>query len=329
MALQRTVAMLNIRDNVNERRLMKPGSKKRKAGGTGIYLPRARLAIDDEQTSVDAENRAILRGLGEMDLEEEDDDEPVAAPQRRKLNAEADKTKFKPISLRKNPFEDEDEIESTDEPNYCFLCDCTPNRLAQVSSKRYEHLYNFILGNWGVVDKIWLITKAQDLYNTTVRPYTAEQRVWFRRVIHNHFTSHHPSVRFILESQFETLNRVLETMEQHSLLEEEEAPEDADTALDRRVPWNEPEGGEAIDSDDDQPEGRKAHDEEEFSRPDRPKKPFKPRVRVKTYDVMAYLKICKEMRPLFNNLLKARPKDAGAAGGAAAAAATTGSGRGR
>jgi len=127
---------------------------------------------------------------------------------------------WRPISIKHKLFDDSKEEEKSTEPDYCFMCDCSPNRLDQENATRYTHLRTFIHDNWGIVDHVWLINKAQELYNVGLRPYTDKKLPWYRRVIDQHYTDHHPTIRYMLEDQLQTFTGVLRNIEESGILEE-------------------------------------------------------------------------------------------------------------
>lgn len=127
---------------------------------------------------------------------------------------------WRQISMHARLFDDAQEAEVSEDPKYCFFCDCLPNRLDQEGSIRYKYLRSFVEDSWGQVDPVWLINKAQELYNQGLRPYTRLKLPWYRSVIYAHFTQHHPTMRFMLEAQLQTYMGVLRTIEENNMVEQ-------------------------------------------------------------------------------------------------------------
>lgn len=157
---------------------------------------------------VQGEASEAEEGQPDDDEAEEEDDAPPPVPE------------WRPVAIRQPEFRDEDEMESSDDPNYCFLCDCTENHIMVYESDNYKRMRALLYENYGITDIKWLIPTAQDLYNTGVRVYTKDRRPWFKRVIHEHLTHHHPTPRAIVEQQLQTFNHMLRTLEASGVVEE-------------------------------------------------------------------------------------------------------------
>lgn len=151
----------------------------------------------------------------------DDDDDADAAQAAKKL------PKWRPVALQVNPFDGQDELEPEYDRahpeyfDYCFFCWCEMTRSDLVQNQRYKYLYAFIVSNWGRTNMIWMMNRAQDLYNATVRKKTKRDWPFFRRNIFEHFISHDLSPRFILELQELLFRNILRKMVQCGDLFEE------------------------------------------------------------------------------------------------------------
>jgi hypothetical protein len=147
-------------------------------------------------------------GDDEAEEAEEEEEEAPAVPE------------WRPVAIKQAVFSDADESETSDNPNYCFLCDCTDNRMSVGENTRYKQLREALYDNYGITDVKWLIPKVQTLYNAGVRPYTTLKLPWYKRVIHEHITRHHPTPRAIVEQQLQTFNDMLRALESSGVIEE-------------------------------------------------------------------------------------------------------------
>lgn len=125
---------------------------------------------------------------------------------------------YRPLPLEINPFDGKDHLEEEydrkhpEYNDYCALCWHKITRSDLVESTHFKYWVQFIENNWGQSDPIWLMNRAQDLYNVSIRSRTKRKWPFFRRMIFEHYISHDLRPRFLLELQELTFRTVLRQM---------------------------------------------------------------------------------------------------------------------
>ena len=175
-------------------------------------------AIDDDEIDLklnaDHQRRQQEEAEGQQFVGMEDEKQQLEDAEKK------DVEKWVGVNLQRKMFDDANEPEISDDPDYCYMCDYSPTRLDTQGAQAYQMMVDFIQCQWGIVDPVWLITKIQEMYNDGLRQYTDHNRPWYKRIIFDHFLKHYPTIRFILENQLQTFRAVLTTIENNGIFEE-------------------------------------------------------------------------------------------------------------
>jgi len=129
----------------------------------------------------------------------------------------------RPIPLCLNPFEGKDEYEEekSTEPDFCFFCWCSMSRSNLLESVLYKSFKGFVEQYWGwAKDPVWLMNRAQELYNVGVRKNSPRDMPFYRRMIFQHFLAHEKDRRFYMERRLMAVDGILEFIEQKEILKE-------------------------------------------------------------------------------------------------------------
>lgn len=218
---QRTIDLRAMRPRKNMRVVAQQRLARKKALNRTVPLRGAESSASVQLTGdIDDDDIQSLSFLPGDDDDAGDESEGGLDGASSGCRAEPHVPEWRQVSMHAKLFDDAQETETSTDPKYCFFCDCLPNRLDQEGSIRYKYLRSFVEDSWGQVDPVWLINKAQELYNQGLRPYTRLKLPWYRSVIYAHFTEHHPTMRFMLEAQLQTYMGVLRTIEENNMVEQ-------------------------------------------------------------------------------------------------------------
>jgi hypothetical protein len=130
------------------------------------------------------------------------------------------------IPLRLNPLEGHDDLEEeiSPDPNYCFFCACSSTKADLQQSVLYTSFKKYVEDHWGWTrDPIWLVTSAQNLYNTGIREHTPLKLPFYKRMIFEHFLSHEGGDRFDKETTLVALKGMKRFIEKYELFKEKVA----------------------------------------------------------------------------------------------------------
>ncbi len=123
------------------------------------------------------------------------------------------------------PFDDNNwddvEEEDTDDPNYCFFCDCGQTQSEMEQNPIFCELVLFLDDNFHRVDPKHLCKEAQRVYNEELREFYKPDKVWYQRTIYRHITEHAPSTKVRLEDVRRTLYSSMVMLRDSGLIEEE------------------------------------------------------------------------------------------------------------
>lgn len=122
----------------------------------------------------------------------------------------------------------------TDDPTYCFCCLYTIDSNAHTDQINVGVVafYKYIEQNFAEVSPLEWTTQAQQIYETQIRLYDTytrtygnpELKVYTKRTIYAHFTSHNPSYFIQVHSDLTTLNHIAETLRRRSIFRYEIDP---------------------------------------------------------------------------------------------------------
>jgi hypothetical protein len=115
-----------------------------------------------------------------------------------------------------------EERAATQRPRYCFLCDIGQTAEEAMSNPRVEKLITYLYNNFHNTKPLTLATKAQGIYNRSIRTLPPGTPVWRREIIYEHVTQHHPAPRIIVEDNIRTLNHVRMTLRDNGVFKQDE-----------------------------------------------------------------------------------------------------------
>jgi hypothetical protein len=104
--------------------------------------------------------------------------------------------------------------EPSDDPNYCFFCDCTQNRREQSGFPAFIKFERFILINYENMQRVALAIMAVEVYDNQLRPFTHKMKAMRAQVLLAHFESHAPCERILMIQDMRTLNYAKQLLKQ-------------------------------------------------------------------------------------------------------------------
>lgn len=111
--------------------------------------------------------------------------------------------------------------EPTDNPSYCFFCDCTTTQQQNEDDSPYNQLLEFLQASYINIHPLVYTSKAQLFYNSFLRDDTDDKLPWRQRIIYEHIHEHAPVLQTMIEEPLRTLNDVLRITRDNGLFERE------------------------------------------------------------------------------------------------------------
>lgn len=112
-----------------------------------------------------------------------------------------DESEFYPAVFYSHDYTQEDgDEEATDNPDYCFLCECSQLKSDFENDANFAKMIRYIFENYDKVEPKRFNHTIQVFYNVNLRDYfAAHSTVWRQFTINQHFYVHIANPRFILE----------------------------------------------------------------------------------------------------------------------------------
>ncbi len=115
----------------------------------------------------------------------------------------------------------EDDEEPTDNPKYCFICDCAITNQQAENDSVYNQLLEFLQASYTKVEPMEYTLKAQQFYNLALRDVTPGKLPWRRRIIYEHLHIHAPDLQVMVEEPLRVFNDVLRELRDNGIYERE------------------------------------------------------------------------------------------------------------
>ena len=111
------------------------------------------------------------------------------------------------------------EEEETDNPDWCFFCQCSQDKADYENDANYHKLIRYCEENYDKVDLKTFAYNIQLFYNDHLRSYVGDgPTLWRRQTIHEHFERHITNPRFMIESLLKTHRDVALTVRDNGLV---------------------------------------------------------------------------------------------------------------
>lgn len=111
------------------------------------------------------------------------------------------------------------EEEESENPEYCFFCECSQNKADYENDANYHKLLRYCEENYGKVEPKRFSYNVQLYYNDHLRlNVVSGSNAMRRRVIHEHFILHCGNPKFLYEEQLRGHYHVAHTIKKYRLL---------------------------------------------------------------------------------------------------------------
>lgn len=175
-------------------------------------MPRHRRNTDDQVSdqfaqSINLSDAQLVARTSAQENGEEEPDEPLEM--------------WQPHRMQDIDFSAEEE-EPTDDPDWCFLCHVSQSRYDVSENKYLQGMLRYFDENYHLVAPKTLTSQAQLFYNTNLRPYLQEPKVWRKETIFKHFDQHAPTSRIMHEDTLRTYNNVMRVLRDDGLFLKEQ-----------------------------------------------------------------------------------------------------------
>lgn len=106
----------------------------------------------------------------------------------------------------------EEQEDSDDWPDFCFLCHCTQIDDEILENPRYHKLLDLIEENYIHMDPRRMAKMVQDEYNREIRAHNEQYPVWRQQMILEHVEKHAPTPRVMAEDALRTVNNAVRVL---------------------------------------------------------------------------------------------------------------------
>jgi len=158
---------------------------------------------------------------GEFDEAIEYNDEQLMTDAAGEEGVEQPIEEWQPYCMQDIDFSTVDD-EYTDDPQWCFLCRVSQSKYDAADNQHLQGLLKYMDENYHLVAPKTLCSEAQIYYNTHLRPYLMEPKVWRKAIIYEHLDQHAPTNRIMHEDSLRTYSNILRVLRDGGLFIKEQ-----------------------------------------------------------------------------------------------------------
>jgi hypothetical protein len=129
-----------------------------------------------------------------------------------------EESEWKTVHILPALYTDRNEEERSDQPQWCFFCDYSPNRGEVVENDRYTHVWEYAMRFRGRLDRKWHIARIQELYNDVCREFTELKLPFYKSRIEEHMMGkHNIDETAVIERQIRVIDKMMQVIEENHL----------------------------------------------------------------------------------------------------------------